>query len=162
MKTLIIAHKVIWTVFFICLILLLFPVGCAPNKESSLGFRIPEGSVEMGKQAFVNLDCIRCHSIAGVTDIDKPVIVRDIHIVLGGETTRVKTYGQLVTSVIYPSHIIRPQYRGDYVDRDGNSEMPDFTEAMTVKQMINLVTFLETTYEVKPPPSAFDMAYGEM
>ncbi len=162
MRTLILTHKVIWIVFFICLILLLFPVGCMPSKESGAGFRIPEGSVEMGKMTFVNLECINCHSIAGVTDLVEPVRPRDIHVVLGGETTRVKTYGQLVTSIIYPSHIIRPQYRSSYVDRDGNSEMPDFTENMSVRQMIDLVTFLETTYKVVPPPSAYEMAYGEL
>ena len=159
MKDLIMTHKIIWVILIIFVLLLLFPIGCIPGKESARGFRIPEGNAELGKVAFVDLDCIRCHSISGVEDIRLPEMPRDIHIVLGGETTRVKNYGQLVTSVIYPSHVILPKYREDFVDRDGESEMADLTETMTVKQMIDLVTYLETTYEVVPPPSSYDMMY---
>jgi L-cysteine S-thiosulfotransferase len=67
--------------------------------------------------------------------------------------------GQLVTSIVYPDHIILPKYRADYTDRDGNSEMPDVTKEMTVEQMIDLVTYIQTTYQVREPPSAYDMSY---
>lgn len=159
MKALIMTHKLMWVVFIIFLLILLFPVGCGPAEQSGHGFRIPEGNIEKGKAAFVELNCIRCHSISGEESLPEPEMPRDIHVVLGGETIRVKTYGQLVSSIIYPNHIIQPQYRKDYVDRDGNSEMPDMTEHMTVKQMVDLVTYLQSTYKVTPPPSAYDMVY---
>ena len=160
MKAVIMAHKWMWIVLLICLLILLLPVGCGPMEKSGIGFRLPEGNVEQGKLAFLELDCIRCHSIAGedaTRDVEMP---RDIHVVLGGETTRVKTYGQLVTSVIYPDHIILPKYRADFVDRDGNSEMPDMTEDMTVRQLIDVVTYLQSTYKLKSPPGAYDMMYS--
>lgn len=159
MKTLIWTHKIMWVAFFICLFLLFFPVGCGPAKQSGFGFRLPPGDSEEGKLAFVKLDCIRCHSIVGEEAGQEPEMPREIHVVLGGETTRVKTYGQLVTSVIYPDHVILPKYRSDFVDRDGHSEMPDFTGEMTVRQMIDLVTYLQSTYRVKSPPYAYDMIY---
>ena len=155
----IIVQKIMWLVLFICLLVLLFPVGCTPSKESAAGFRLPEGNVEQGKLAFVELDCVRCHTIAGMEDAFTYVSPRGIEVVLGGETTRVKTYGQLVTSVIYPDHIILPKYRGDYTDRDGNSEMADLTEEMTAKQLIDLVTFLESTYKVVLPDYAYEGIY---
>jgi mono/diheme cytochrome c family protein len=158
MKTLIMTHKVLWLVFVICILMLIFPVGCN-RANSGIGFRLPDGNIEAGKVAFLELDCIRCHSIAGDVGTRGPEMIRDIHVVLGGETTRVKTYGHLVTSIVYPDHIILPKYRADYTDRDGNSEMPDMTEEMTVKQMIDLVTYLQTTYQVREPPSAYDMSY---
>ncbi|MDG2169388.1 MAG: hypothetical protein P8L44_15840 [Opitutales bacterium] len=65
----------------------------------------------------------------------------------------------MVTSIVYPDHIILPKYRADYTDRDGNSEMPDVTKEMTVEQMIDLVTYIQTTYQVREPPSAYDMSY---
>jgi len=157
MKTLMMAHKVMWMVLIICLVLMLFPMGCIPTKESSRGFRLPEGSVEQGKLAFTELGCVRCHTIAGKEDVFTYDSPREIEVVLGGETTRVKTYGQLVTSVIYPDHIILPKYRENYTDRDGNSEMADLTDEMTVKQLIDLVTFLETTYKVVPPDYAYEV-----
>jgi L-cysteine S-thiosulfotransferase len=159
MKTLSMTHNVLWLVLIICLLILIFPVGCTPVKESGLGFRLPEGSVEQGKLAFVELNCIRCHSIKGEEDAVTRNLNRDVHVVLGGETTRVKTYGQLVTSVVFPDHIILPKYRADYTDRDGHSEMEDMTDKMTVKQLIDLVTYLETTYKVVPPANAYDMTY---
>jgi L-cysteine S-thiosulfotransferase len=145
-----------WLVLFICLLVLFFPIGCMPSKESGLGFRLPQGDIEQGKLAFIELDCVRCHTIADKMDTFTYDSPRDIHVVLGGETTRVKTYGQLVTSVIYPSHVIQPKYRGDYTDRDGNSEMPDLTESMTARQLIDLVTFLESTYKVVLPEYAYE------
>lgn len=158
MKTLIMTHKIVWLVFVICVLMLLFPIGCS-KANSGIGFRLPAGNIEQGKVAFLELDCVRCHSIAGDEGTRGLEMDRDIHVELGGETTRVKTYGQLVTSIVYPDHIILPKYRADYTDRDGNSEMPDVTEDMTVKQMIDLVTYLQTTYEVREPPSAYDMSY---
>ena len=107
--------------------------------EIDEGYRI--GILVEGK-VILELNCVRCHAIAGKEadfTYDSP---RDIHVVLGGETIRVKTYGQLVASVIYPDHIILPKYRADYTDRDGNSEIPELTEEMTAKQLIDLVTFL--------------------
>ena len=159
MKAVVIAHKIMWLVLLICLAILLLAAGCAPTKNSPAGFRLPEGNIEQGKLAFVELNCVQCHTIAGKEGefaYDSP---REIQVVLGGETTRVKTYGQLVTSVIYPDHIILPKYREDYTDRDGNSEMPDFTEEMSAKQLIDLVTYLETTYKVVVPEYAYDMMY---
>lgn len=159
MKAIFMAHKLLWLVLIIFLLILVFPIGCVPGRDSSQGFRLPEGNAAKGKIAFVELNCVRCHSVDGDEDAVAGDVVRDIHVVLGGETTRVKTYGQLVTSVIYPDHIILPKYRADFTDRDGNSEMPDLTEDMTVKQLIDLVTYLESTYKVVPPQYAYDMTY---
>ena len=155
----IIIQKIMWLVLFICLLVLLFPIGCTPSKESASGFRLPEGNIEQGKLAFSELDCLRCHTIAGEEDSFIYHSPREIEIVLGGETTRVKTYGQLVTSIIYPDHVILPKYREEYTDRDGDSEMADVTEEMTAKQLIDLVTFLESTYKVVLPEYAYEGIY---
>ena len=86
---------------------------------------------------------------------------REIHVVLGGEVTRVKTYGQLVTSVINPSHVVKVQYRGKYTDAEGKSLMPDFSETMTVRQMIDIAEFLQSRYEVVIPDHAYsEYGYG--
>ncbi|MGY8694413.1 MAG: hypothetical protein ACKVGW_09485 [Verrucomicrobiia bacterium] len=86
---------------------------------------------------------------------------RDIHVVLGGEVTRVKTYGQLVTSIVKPSHVVKAQYREKYTDVEGNSMMPDFSEEMTVRQMIDIAEFLQARYEVVVPDHAYsEYGYG--
>ena len=43
----------------------LFAVGCKDNFKSTRTFRLPEGNAVNGQAAFVSLQCIRCHSVAG-------------------------------------------------------------------------------------------------
>lgn len=131
--------------------------GCVMSEKSPVGFRLPEGSIWKGKTAFVELGCINCHSVVDEDLMPEMTQPRQIHVVLGGEITRVKTYGQLVTSIINPSHVVSPQYRDKYTDAEGNSMMTDFSKEMTVEQMIDLAEFLQARYEVVIP----DYAYNE-
>ena len=133
--------------------------GCALNEKSPIGFRLPEGSIWKGKTAFVELGCIQCHSVKDEDLMPDPSQNRDIHIKLGGEVTRVKTYGQLVTSIINPSHVIKMEHRDKYTDPEGNSMMPDFTDKMSVGQMIDIAEFLQARYEVVIPNHAYE-EYG--
>ena len=137
--------------------LVILCTGCVMSEKSPIGFRLPEGSIWKGKTAFVELGCIQCHSVVDEDMMPEVEGTREIHVVLGGEITRVKTYGQLVTSIINPSHVISPQYRDKYMDAEGNSMMTDFSKQMTVEQMIDIAEFLQARYEVVIP----DYAYNE-
>jgi hypothetical protein len=72
---------------------------------------------------------------------------------LGGVTTRVHTYGELVTSIINPTHKIAPRYPRDQITSGGESVMAlaYLNDVMTVQQLVDLVAFLETTYNIVPP-----------
>ena len=125
--------------------------GCNPGPKSAVGFRLPEGDSGRGKQAFVDLKCVTCHSVEGVNFGTNNVIGR-LNIVLGGETPMVKTYGQLVTSIINPSHIVSYRYKEQLAAEEGKlSPMPEFNKTMTVEQMIDLVAFLQSRYNLTPP-----------
>jgi len=117
----------------------LFSLGSCGGPKSGRGFHLPEGNGDKGRAAFIQLGCNQCHLVDG---IDIPAQPGPIQIKLGGEVYRVKTYGQLVTSIISPSHITNPQYR----DQLKGQTMPDLTNAMTVRQMIDIVTFLHARY----------------
>lgn len=124
--------------------------GCGP--KSGLGFRLPDGDAERGKQAFVGLRCNACHKVEG-TDVpfsDSGAA----SVALGGRTVRVKTYGELVTSIINPSHRIAPGYAPEQVTHGGQSLMTAayLNDVMTVQQLIDLVAFLQARYQVMPPP----------
>jgi hypothetical protein len=71
---------------------------------------------------------------------------------LGGQVRNVRTYGELVTSIINPSHQFAKGYKKDLIQADGKSRMTDYTQFMTVRQMIDLVAFLQSRYEVILPP----------
>jgi len=129
---------------------------CTPSPESPRGFSLPAGDVEAGRQAFIALQCHGCHRINGV-DLPQFLGTAPVAIVLGGQSARVRTYGDLVTSIINPSHRLIQGYPAEQVSRDGESIMPVLTSVMTVQQLIDLVALLQSSYEIVPPT---DEAYN--
>jgi len=130
------------------LALALLAAGCDTPQKPAQSFRLPDGDTEQGKAAFVKLQCHACHVVQGV-ELPAPGSKSPITVVLGGEVLRVKTYGELVTSIINPNHIVSEKYRG--LLTGGHSPMPEYNESMTVSQMINLVTFIQPHYQKLQP-----------
>lgn len=120
-------------------------VGCAPGPESSHGFRLPGGDVEAGQVVFAQLQCVACHTVEGAEFATGPAGAIDVR--LGGKVLRVRSYGELVTAVINPSHDLVKGYPAEEVSREGQSLMANYNETMTVQQLIDLVAFLQSTYE---------------
>lgn len=120
--------------------------GCENNPRSSRGFRLPDGDAAKGREAFVALQCHKCHKVVG-EELTPPV---SFNLTLGGETVRVRTYGQLVTSIINPSHVRSEQYLKQLTEAK-ESPMPKFNHLMTVEQMIDLVAFLQPHYQLVEP-----------
>ena len=131
------------------MLLTLFAAGCAPGPESPRGFSLPIGSADAGKHTFVELDCIACHTVTGV-ELPEPNEIFEVSVKLGGQVASVKTYADLVTSIINPSHKFVTGYASDQIKSGDESKMPIYNDVMTVTQLINLVTFLEEHYEVMP------------
>ena len=127
---------------------LLLLAGCNPQAK---GFALPEGDADAGKAAFQRLGCQRCHSIAD--ELDKiPDGHPEIHFKIGGATTQVRTYGDLVTSIINPNHRISGYIKMEAnLDAEGNSMMPSHNEVMTVQELVDLTTYLQTTYQIVRP-----------
>lgn len=123
--------------------------GC--TRDSGASFRLPDGDAQRGREAFVALRCPDCHDVEG---IDGPSGESGAaRVALGGEITRVRTYGDLVTSIINPSHRITRRYPAEQVAPDGRSlmEQARLNDVMTVQQLVDIVAFLESTYRVVPP-----------
>jgi len=131
------------------LVLFLLPA-CNKNPNSPRGFRLPEGDSTVGRETFIAKGCIQCHT---VHEDSLPISGQpsDIVVALGGPVTRAQTYGQLVTSIINPSHVIKANYQGKYTDADGKSLMPDFTSELTVREMIDITEYLQSKYEIVIP-----------
>jgi mono/diheme cytochrome c family protein len=118
------------------------------------GFRLPEGDESRGKAAFVELQCCQCHTVAGM-DLPKTDTPSAISYELGGEVRVVKSYGELVTAIIQPQHVVSTKYlqQLEETQREGAaSPMPDFNARVTVAQLADIVTFLHARYQKKPPP----------
>lgn len=128
---------------------LLLLAGC---NTDSRGFVLPEGNVASGKATFVEMGCNDCHSIGDVAWQGEEGAVE---VPLGGTVTSVKTYGELVTSVINPSHRIARPYLKEQVAVDGESTMRRYNDVMTVAQLVDVVSYLQTEYDVVVPSDPY-------
>jgi mono/diheme cytochrome c family protein len=122
--------------------------GCSPDPKSGKGFSLPDGNIERGQTTFAQLQCNACHTVSGVKFDDGEIDSAETIVALGGEKTKVETYGDLVTSIINPSHRFAKGYETDQVAEDGQSKMRLYNAEMTVQQLIDLVAFLESHYSV--------------
>ncbi len=133
-------------------------VGClialtACDREaymSQQGFRLPDGDAEAGRKAFLYLQCHECHTIVGEELPELPGAPQP-YVELGGKVASVKTYGDLVTSIINPSHRLATRYAEQVVADDGESKMHVYNTYMTVQQLIDIVMYLQPTYDVQAP-----------
>ncbi len=122
--------------------------GCVTPPKSGKGFTLPEGDAQAGKANYMSLQCNACHKINGVDQIAAESEEPELSITLGGEVTRIQTYGELVTSIINPSHRLAKGYPVDAVSVDGKSKMKNYNDAMTVTQLADLVAFVQSKYEL--------------
>ena len=139
-----ILRPILWLLIFSGLQL----AGCTRQETPEMpAFRLPEGDIGRGKQAFLELRCNGCHSV--VTDDVALDDHRIPHVIELGSTYRsVKTRHQLLTGIIDPSHEFAKGYLPEHVmDEKGRSLMEEFSEKMTVRQMIDLVAYLHSRYE---------------
>ncbi|PAY18155.1 cytochrome C [Rhodopirellula sp. SM50] len=109
---------------------------------------MPEGDAERGKATFVALQCNACHTVDGV-ELDASVSEDVTTVALGGKKGYVVTYGDLVTSIINPSHRFALGYKSDEIQEGEVSKMRSYNDEMTVTQLADLVTFLQQHYEVE-------------
>lgn len=139
---------------------LFLAVGCSPSPKSGKGFTLPEGEVEAGKNAFVALQCNACHTVSGVEQVAGEGNKADMSVALGGEVARIATYGELVTSIINPSHRLAPGYQIEDLATDGESKMRNYNDVLTVKQLCDLVAFLQSKYELRKYEPTYYPDYG--
>jgi mono/diheme cytochrome c family protein len=124
--------------------------GCERDRMSERGFSLPEGDPDAGRDTFIYMQCHQCHTVEGETfpalpGLDPP------YVELGGPVTRVKSYGELVTAIINPSHKLASGYADDVVAEGGESNMYIYNQYMTIQELVDLVMFLQPYYDVVVP-----------
>jgi hypothetical protein len=127
-------------------------LGCELGGPSSgRGLHLPAGDLERGEIAFRELGCRNCHFVAGEAPPPKRADGQP-RLELGGDVRHIETHGQLVTSIINPSHEISKRLPADQTQESGRSRMPPINEKMTVSQLIDLTTYLQSKYELIHDP----------
>ncbi len=122
------------------LILLALPVAAAAEGSETVTLTLPAGDPVAGQAAFQALFCTSCHRVSGEKDFPEPVSANPGP-TLGAYLGREGTAG-VASSVYAPSHEIRSTLRPGREDK--LSPMGDFTEAMTVRQFLDLVAYLSS------------------
>lgn len=111
-------------------------------------FKVPEGDPEMGKDVFAQMKCWQCHLVAGESfGAPQPGKVGPELTNIGG----IQTAQYLMESVVNPSAVVVP---GEgYSSPDGQSKMPEFHDTMTLRQLVDLVAYLQTLKGKTPKAS---------
>ena len=121
---------------------------CSTARDPAKGFRLsPNGDPHRGKAAFVEFGCTRCHTVQGAR-LPQPTIQT---VNLGGSVIHQPSDGYLVTAIINPAYH-EVQYPAAGSARGGQSQMPEFADHMTVRQLTDIVTYLQTRYALSPVP----------
>lgn len=116
---------------------------------SERGFRLPDGNAEAGRETFLYMQCNQCHTIQG-EELPR-VAGYEPYVELGGAVSQVKSYGELVTAIINPSHKLADGYAEELVAENGISNMYVYNGFMTVQELTDLVMFLQPHYDVMVP-----------
>ena len=124
---------------------------CDQGVNSPRGFSLPKGNPEQGKLAFLKHQCLACHSIPGIED-DTVEREHSPPISLSSNSAIVKTYAELVTSIINPSHRISRGARWATSDENKDSIMLNYNDVLTVTELIDLVAYIQPHYQVTPWP----------
>ncbi len=97
---------------------------------------------DAGRQAFLDLRCAACHQVAGETGFPDPISSNP-----GPDLGAVAAQpaGLIATSIIAPSHALSVNASGEVTARlEGIlSPMGDYSRAMTVRQLLDLIAYLE-------------------
>jgi mono/diheme cytochrome c family protein len=104
-------------------------------------FLIPPGDPAKGRDVFVTMECFACHEVKGE---DFPKASKRAH-EPGPDLTGMGSHHPseyFAESIVNPNRVI-VQGQG-YTGQDGMSKMPDYSDAMTVHQLVDVVAYLKS------------------
>lgn len=111
------------------------------NVDSMVTLFIPAGDPQAGRQAFIDLKCIACHEVDGDEALPKPFSANPGPTL--GLFPSFQTPGELADAIIFPSHSIGQNTYPEGKSREP-SPMGDFTQSMTVRQLIDLLAYIRS------------------
>jgi len=142
------------TTLLLGIVLTLFLGACKTYPDYSSDFRFPilRGDINRGQQAFVSLGCPQCHVVDGI-QLTGYTGTPFLQVELGGDLIFAKTYGDLVTSIINPDHVLSDRYLEQLPPeqrRATNSSPMYMNPDMKVTELIDIVAFLNSRYRLLP------------
>jgi len=104
-------------------------------------FTLPDGEPERGRRVFADLECSKCHAVAGESFRPAGADPKNA----GPELTGMGAYHPaeyFAESVLSPNAVLveGPGYAGP----DGRSIMPGYADSLSVTQLVDLVAYLRS------------------
>lgn len=116
------------------------------DDAEMIALALPAGDPEAGRLAFVELSCTSCHFVHADADAPLPVSASPGPVI--GPALARKSRGELATAIVAPSHEISFDVRQRLPGQ--LSQMADYGDAITVRQLIDLVAYLRSMDQPKP------------
>lgn len=132
------------------LLVLLFPAAIAGFVAFAAdlpagSLALPAGDPAAGRAVFLKMQCNHCHMLTGKQSEGVALPVTSTPAPLLNSDVAKKDQGSLVTSVLNPSHVIESK---GAVGRLGKlSPMGSFAHVLTVRELVDLVAFLQAIEE---------------
>lgn len=107
-------------------------------------FTLPKGDPAAGREMFVEAECYKCHEVKG----EKFPSLEPGDEKIGPELSQMAGAHPLeffAESIVNPNaSIVADAKERGYVEADGRSKMPDFSDVLTVKQVADLAAYIES------------------
>lgn len=105
-------------------------------------FKLPEGDADAGRKVYIEMKCYTCHRIAG----EKFPKVDPEERKPGPDLTGMGAHhprDYFAETIVNPNAVVLTDEPG-YLGKDGLSIMPDYNDTLTIKQWIDLATYLKS------------------
>ena len=123
------------------------------NMIPADGFFLSKGDMTAGRQAFNHLKCSSCHWVANDMQVPDPVTAKAGPLL--GPKQAAYAPGWIANSIVSPSHTFARNSDGK-TEGGELSRMADFTQTMTVRELIDLVAYIQSlkqSQSQETPPS---------
>ena len=135
----------------IAIVLLLMPVVAgAQSAPQGAPYQVldtvvlPKGDARAGRQAFQDLKCHLCHGVAGEKEFSP---LAELQGPMLNATLQLQAASDIAAAIIAPSHSLSVR-TSEAVKaqmwRQGMSPMGDFSRALTVRQLADLLAYLRS------------------
>lgn len=121
------------------------------GMTSDWKFTLPQGDATEGRRLFVEAECYKCHEVKG----EKFPGVAAGEKGVGPELSQMAGMHPpefFAESIINPNTAIDSKAKAlGYIGDDGKSKMPDYSNILTIKQVVDLVAYIDSLKAQKPP-----------
>lgn len=116
----------------------------AAGMPTNWRFSLPAGRAAAGEQVFVKMECYSCHTVAGKRFGKPGSNPGGIGPDLTTEYTKLPREYLAESIVNFDRFAAHGQLKRSYLADDGTSRMGDYTDVLSVRELIDLVEFLKT------------------